>query len=107
MKLLFICSQGRNRSRTAAEMYADTHETRSKALYNPYKKLGVKDLEWADLILVMQEHHKKTIKKIHPAHYSKNKVVNLNIPDAYAYQQPELKKILEKKVSQALRGREK
>ena len=46
MKVLFICNQGRHRSRTAAEIFKDRFETKYAGLFNE-APLDEKTLEWA------------------------------------------------------------
>jgi predicted protein tyrosine phosphatase len=96
MKVLFICNQNKHRSKTAEEMFKGVFETRSKGIFNnPFTK---KDLEWADLIVVMEDFQRKTIADKYPDLYLKKKIVSLDIPDVYSYAQPELKSLLKTKM---------
>jgi predicted protein tyrosine phosphatase len=59
-------------------------------------------IDWADIIFAMESFHSKRInQKFGPVLRGK-KVVVLGIPDNYAYMDPELIAILEKKVPQHL-----
>lgn len=48
MNVLFVCNQGKHRSRTAAELFSKEHETR---FFGIYTNLNKKDLEWVDVIV--------------------------------------------------------
>jgi predicted protein tyrosine phosphatase len=66
MRLLFVCSRNRLRSPTAENVFAgyDGLETRSAGTAKDAEyQVGADDLEWADLILVMEYCSKK-----HPMH---------------------------------------
>jgi len=96
MKILFVCNQGKNRSATAAEIFKDRYKTDFAGIYNKLLNEGV--LEWADIIIVMEEHQRAEIGKKYPEQYLKKKILCLDIPDVYGYMQPELVKILEEKM---------
>ncbi len=76
MKLLFVCHQNVNRSKTAERIFKEKYETRSAGAFvfntnserNPLKK---EDLEWADLIVVMEEPLRKEISLRFPDIYLK------------------------------------
>jgi predicted protein tyrosine phosphatase len=89
MKLLFICNQGKNRSKTAALLFGNTHKTKSGGLFNenPVKS---SQLCWADIIIVMESFQRKIIAEKFPGVYLKKKIISLDIPDMYSYNQPEL-----------------
>ena len=100
MKILFICTLGIQRSRTAADLFKDRYETRYKGVFgtDPPKK---EDVEWADAIIVMEKEHEIELRKNFPK--LAFKIVNLDIPDMYFYNDPELRKQLERKVNDALK----
>ena len=96
MKILFVCNQGENRSATAADIFKDRYKTDFAGIYNKLPNKG--SLEWADIIIVMEEHQRAEISKKYPDQYLKKKILCLDIPDVYYYMQPELVKILEEKI---------
>jgi predicted protein tyrosine phosphatase len=81
MNLLFICNEGRNRSKTAAELYFGEHNTMSAGLYTLMTIDLEKELNWADLIFVMEDHYEKTLRDYYPD--MKKDIINLKIPDIY------------------------
>ena len=105
MKILFVCTQGKHRSRTAAEVWKKLHpedEVQSIGTEHFDEKHGTQIMElldWADRIYAMEERHKKEIISISKGYeriYVKIKV--LDIPDLYDYNNPELVRILKTKL---------
>ena len=85
MRLLFVGSHGKNRSRTAAELLSDKHPTRYAGVF---ANLTEDDVEWAEVILVMEEFQKRHIASKFPA--KEMIIVSLDIPDYYVYNSPDL-----------------
>ena len=101
MKLLFVCNQGRHRSRTAEELFRNRFETRSAGLYSK-QSLKEEDVEWADMIIVMEDFQRTEIGKRFPKAYLKKQVLSLEIPDIFSYNQPELIQFLENRLKEQL-----
>lgn len=99
MKVLFICNQNENRSRTAEEIFKKEFETKSAGLYNEMP-LDEKQLSWADLVVVMEESQRSEIAKRFPKQYMQKRIVSLDIPDIYNYNNPKLVKILRSKMNE-------
>jgi len=97
MKVLFICNQNQNRSKTAEELFKNEFSTKSAGLYNE-KPVTEKELSWADTIVVMEEHQRGEIAKRFPNQYVQKRILSMEIPDLYHYNQPSLKKILKEKI---------
>lgn len=89
MKVLFICNQNENRSKTAEDMFKDRFETKSAGLYNN-KPITEKQLKWADVVIVMEDNQRTEISKRFPKLYLQKQIISLNIPDIYTYKQTEL-----------------
>lgn len=100
-KILFICNQNENRSRTAEELFRDRFNTRSAGLYNE-KPVTKKELDWADAIIVMEDQQRTEISKRFPEIYIKKKILSLNIPDIYDYKNPELINLLKSEINKVL-----
>jgi predicted protein tyrosine phosphatase len=90
---LFVCNQGQNRSKSAAELFNGEFAS----LYNLKNILTKELLEEAEIIYVFEEEQREEIAKRFPLQYMKKKIINLDIPDIYKYNQPELVIILKKK----------
>lgn len=100
-KILFICSQNKLRSPTAETVFSeyDGLEVRSAGLNNNAEtKIGTDDVEWADYIFVMEQAHKKKLRKKFREHLKDQKVICLGIPDKYDYMDDELVKILKQRM---------
>jgi len=89
MRILFLCNQGKHRSRTAAELFSKAFETQYAGLYG--NEVTAQQLAWADLILVMEDHQRTELSKRFPKLYGQKRILCLDIPDVYGYNQPELK----------------
>lgn len=93
MKVLFICNQNLNRSKTAEEIFKGRFETKSAGLYNE-KPLTARHLSWADVVIVMEDLQREEIAKRFPNHYMQKRILSLDIPDIYNYNEPELIELL-------------
>jgi predicted protein tyrosine phosphatase len=105
-RLLFVCSRNRLRSPTAEQVFANWPgvETDSAGLASDAETiLSADQIEWADVIFVMEKAHRAKLTRQFKAHVNGKKVVCLDIPDDYEFMQPELIRLLETKVRQHLR----
>ncbi|MDY6901657.1 MAG: low molecular weight protein tyrosine phosphatase family protein [Cyanobacteriota bacterium] len=101
MKLLFLCSQNKLRSPTAEAVFSEYEglEVESAGLNKGAENLlSTESIEWADIIFVMENSHKNKLSKNFKSFMKGKRVVCLDIPDEYDYMEPELIKILKKKV---------
>ncbi|MCB9234894.1 MAG: phosphotyrosine protein phosphatase [Bacteroidia bacterium] len=105
-KILFVCSANKDRSRTAdhyfSELYPELEFDSAGTNLKLCEKLGTNPLReemlvWADLVLVMEEKHRKLIKEHTEGKYGA-KIRVLGIPDRFKYFQKELIEVLERKV---------
>ena len=79
-------------------MFKDKFETKSAGLYNG-NPVNKKILEWADLVVVMDSEQRTELSKRFPEIYLTKRIVSLDIPDVYCFDQPELKNILKTKMN--------
>ncbi len=98
MNVLFICNQNKHRSKTAEDLFRNKFNTRSAGLYGG-SLVNNEILSWADIVFVMEEEQRYELSKRFPKEYLLKRIINLNIPDTFLYNSPELKKMLEIKVS--------
>ena len=98
MKVLFVCNQNENRSKTAEELFKGKFKTKSAGLYNE-KPITEKELSWADVIVVMEDKQRSEIAKRFPKQYMQKRILSLGIPDIYQFNQSKLIEILKSKVS--------
>ena len=99
MKVLFVCNQNENRSKTAEKLFKDRYESKSAGLYNE-KPVSKKEISWADVVIVMEDNQRSELAKRFPKQYMQKKILSLDIPDVYNYNQPELVRVLKSKVDE-------
>ena len=97
MRVLFICNQNQNRSKTAETLFRKQFQTRSAGLYNEHP-VTQEQLDWADVIVVMEDEQRTELSRRFPRFYLQKRIISLNIPDIYIKNQPELVKELQKKI---------
>ena len=104
--ILFVCSANVDRSKTAEDYYSAKYPdiefrssgtNKSICFQEGTNYLDEEDLEWADVIYVMERKHLKAIKSFSKLKLS-NKIKVLNIPDHFKYNDPKLIEELQSKV---------
>jgi predicted protein tyrosine phosphatase len=108
MRALFICSKNRLRSPTAEQVFATwpNVETDSAGLNaDADVALSPEQVRWADIVFVMEKAHRARLSAKFRACLNGKKVICLDIPDDYAFMQPELIALLEQKAGKFLRQR--
>jgi predicted protein tyrosine phosphatase len=97
-RILFLCSQNKLRSPTAEAIFASDPrvEVDSAGLNNDaIVPLSAEQVEWADLIIVMEKAHRIRLNRKFRDRLRGKRVVVLNIPDNYDYMDPALISLLE------------
>jgi len=89
MNLLFICNQNKNRSKTAQEIFKGKFKAKSAGLYNN-RPVTEKQLSWADIIIVMEDQQRSEIAKRFPKQYLQKRILSLDLPDIYNYNDAKL-----------------
>lgn len=100
--LLFVCSQNKLRSPTAEAVFAGVPEidVDSAGLNNDaVMPLSPEQVEWADLIFVMEKTHREKLLRKFKRQLHRQRVIVLGIPDNYACMDPELVELLRAKVT--------
>lgn len=103
---LFICSANKLRSPTAEQVFStwpDIETDSAGLLETADILLSPEQIEWADIIFVMEKRHRTKLSKKFKRHLNGKRVVCLDIPDDYDYMQPELIALLERKAGPFLR----
>ncbi len=91
--LLFVCSRNKWRSVTAETIYKNNGDfcVKSAGTENSARiKINSKLLVWADLIFVMEKHHKEKLILNFPDETQNIKIIILEIPDVYKFMDKEL-----------------
>jgi predicted protein tyrosine phosphatase len=105
-RALFICSRNRLRSPTAEQVFAAWPgvETDSAGLADDAEvQLSPDQLEWATIIFVMEKRQRSKLATRFARHLQGKRVICLDIPDDYAFMQPELVRLLEAKAGRFLK----
>ncbi len=92
-RILFICGKARMRSPTAAQIVGeiDGVETDFAGLsQDADERLSPEQLDWADLVVVMEKRQLARLKRPFKAALKGKRVVSLDIPDRYSFMQAEL-----------------
>lgn len=100
-QLLFICSQNRWRSLTAEHLFAGhaTVQARSAGTEPGARvRVAAGHLGWADVIFVMERKHADRLRAKFGAALRGKAVVNLRIPDDYAFQDAALIALLRERL---------
>lgn len=106
-RMLFLCSQNKLRSPTAADLFADYAgvETDSAGLNNDAEvPLCSEQIAWADLILVMETVHKVRLNRKFKRELAGKRVAVLDIPDDYQYMDEDLIELLKTRCAIYLPG---
>ena len=97
-QILFVCSRNQWRSPTAESIYRNRHGWSVRSAGTSHKarrKITEADLEWADIVFVMETQHKRQLRSRFGSLMDDVELVNLDIPDEYQYMDPELVELLE------------
>jgi len=102
-RVLFVCTGNVDRSPTAEALLKDKKgfEVLSAGTYiHARRRVSERLIDWADVIFVMEEHHKEAILDLRPE--AENKTIVLFIPDIYRRNSPELIETLKTKLTKHL-----
>nr|WP_255611104.1 low molecular weight protein tyrosine phosphatase family protein [Lysobacter sp. ESA13C] len=102
---MFVCSQNKLRSPTAEQVFAarDDLDVASAGLnHDAEQPLGAEQVEWAELIFVMEKAQRSKLQRKFRAQLRGKRVVCLDIPDEYEYMAPELVALLRARVPRHL-----
>ncbi|MFW6283003.1 MAG: phosphotyrosine protein phosphatase [Minisyncoccales bacterium] len=104
-KILFVCTANENRSVSAENLFKNKENLEvSSAGVHPLsrKPLTQEIINWADIIVVMDEkrdNHKTILLQMYPN--AKNKqIIDLDIPDIYEKNNPELLELIKKRMKE-------
>jgi predicted protein tyrosine phosphatase len=105
LKVLFVCSRNQWRSPNGEQVWRrhPAVEARSGGTSPGARHpVSLRDIEWADVILAMEEKHKSRLVATFREAMAGKRVHVLDIPDEYRYMAPELVELLDEPVAQLL-----
>lgn len=101
--LLFVCTGNFDRSPTAQDLFKDStkYEARSAGThFRANRHIDQEMIDWADMIFVMSEKENGHLTNLKNNYDLKDKkVIDLDIPDEYFREDPELISLLKKKLA--------
>jgi predicted protein tyrosine phosphatase len=104
--VLFLCARNRLRSPTAEQLFCELagFEVSSAGVNSDADNPVTGEmLEEADIIFVMEKDHRRKLQQRFKRHLGKARIICLDIPDNYAFMDPDLIASLHKKVTPHLR----
>lgn len=104
-KLLFICSRNQWRSPTAEDLFQSRsdYEARSAGTSDRSRiRVGLRLLEWADQIIVMERKHVEILRARFPEFHPSSSIVVLDVPDDFERDDPELIALLKVRMATLL-----
>lgn len=102
--ILVVCGRNKKRSRTAEHIFKNDNRfcVRSAGLSpKSDRKISEGDLNWADLVLVMETGQRSKIWELY-RHLDLPDIEVLNIPDDYEFMDEELVELLTDKINDTL-----
>ena len=108
LNVLFVCSLNRWRSPTAENLfrsYPGIHLRSAGTSSGARKLVNLTDVDWADLILVMEDKHASRLKKANRQAVTGKDIRVLDIPDEYRYMDPDLIQVLQGCVTPIIEAR--
>ena len=102
---LFICSKNQWRSPTGEQVWKNHPEVsvRSAGISPKARRIvSAKDVQWADIIFVMEQKHKNRLKAQFTRLLTYKDIHVLDIPDEYQYMDEELIEIMKQSISSYL-----
>jgi len=103
--ILVVCGRNKKRSRTAEYIFKNDNRfnIRSAGLSpKSDRKISEKDLNWADLVLVMETEQRAKVRELY-MNLELPDIEILNIPDDYEFMDEELVSILTDRINDSLR----
>ena len=88
LKILFVCSRNKKRSRTAEEIFKGHPQIHARSAgTEPSSRIKITEglIGWADLILVMEKKHSTILFEKFPEAIASKKVHCLGIPDEFEF----------------------
>jgi len=101
-RVLFLCRHNRMRSPTAERIFskrADLDVRSAGTSSDALARVNANMLEWADLIFIMDDRQRQSLRRQFAGHPSLDHLICLEIPDDFGFMQPELVDLLQTRAS--------
>lgn len=103
--IVFVCSQNRLRSPTAEQVFAEhpgLEVSSAGTNHDAENPLTAELVQWADMIVVMERQHRTKLQQRFRAALRGQRIVCLDIPDDYAFMEPDLVELLKTRMARHL-----
>lgn len=100
-RVLFLCKYNRSRSATAERLFCKRPDLDVRSAgtdEDALVRVNQRMLDWADVIFTMDPAQQRALHRMFPSCSGFKKLVCLEIPDDFAFLQPELVKLLKDRV---------
>ena len=104
-RVLFLCRHNRMRSPTAERVFgkrADLDVRSAGTAPDALARVNARMLEWADVIFIMDDQQRRSLKRRFGSHPALEDLICLDIPDDFAFMQPELVELLQERTKRHL-----
>ena len=104
-RVLFLCRHNRMRSPTAERVFgkrADLDVRSAGTAPDALARVNARMLEWADVIFIMDDQQRRSLKRRFGSHPALEHLICLDIPDDFAFMQPELVELLQERTKRHL-----
>ena len=101
VQVLFVCRQNRSRSATAERIFRGRSDLDVRSAGTDADALvhvNAQMLDWAELVFIMDDKQRAALQALFPDHAALTRLVCLEIPDDYAFLDPDLVRLLEDRV---------
>ncbi len=105
LNILFVCSRNQWRSPTAEKVWSNHPQVNVRSVGTSpraRRTIGPKDIQWADIIMVMEKKHKSRVEAEFTRMVSHKPIHVLDIPDNYKYMDDELVELVKAGVASIL-----
>jgi predicted protein tyrosine phosphatase/2'-5' RNA ligase len=105
LNVLFVCSRNQWRSPTAERIWRKSSRVNVRSAgtsASARRVVSSRDLEWADVVLVMESRHREILRERFEAARRAVRIEVLDIPDDYAFMEDELIRLLRARVGDVL-----
>ena len=95
--VLFLCRYNRMRSPTAERIFdkrSDLDVRSAGTAVDALTRVNARMLEWADLIFIMDDQQRRSLRRRFAGHPTLEHLICLEIPDEFTFMQPELVDLL-------------
>jgi predicted protein tyrosine phosphatase len=104
-RVLFVCALNRARSATAERLFCkrpDLEVSSAGTSADARVRVSRRMLDWADVVFTMDDSQAQDLRRQFPDHPALDRLVCLDIPDAFGFLDPRLVALLEDRVAPVL-----